>query len=245
MTDCENVGEIIVKFDDSVWDRWLREIEIIKEDLSQAVDDQAVFRHFLNVVNENSDWIETHHGNEFVWFVFSCYVDRAIMQIRRQIKNKDDSHSLVRLLSQMHKCADQITYAYYLKRFPATNPRIDWQRVTFRNFVKRDATGCLSIDDETAISLDLIAEHLGQVDALRQPTEDIADKFIAHIDKKRLPKDIKFDDIKAMIDLLDRLCSQYYCLLTSKGYSTLESVRTSPWQQIFFVPLVEPKPGRP
>lgn len=231
-----------MKFDDSVWDRWVDSANKIKDDLQQTVEDQAIFCHFQKIVNDNYEWIEINHGNEFVWFVYDSYVHKAIMQIRRQIKNQNESHSFVRLLSQIKEYADQITYAYYLKRFPITKNEIPWQKRTFRILAKRNSDDyCRPIEEKTTISSEMIDTHLKEIDELNKSIVDVADKFIAHNDRKRSPKNIEFEDLKKSIDKFHDLFIKYYCFLTSDNYSSLESVITFPWQKIFLVPLVKPK----
>src|ERR1019366_7821594 len=162
-----------MKFDDTAWERWTVWINSIKEDVSQTVNDEALFRSFGSVWNQNAAWIAKHQGDRFCGFVVRGYVARAALGIRRHSKSKaTESISLARLLEQIQKCAPQITFNFYQTRYPKEPLGINWQSAAF---------GLLSTDGDT-----ISAEVLGRdLERLKQPaaaSEKFADKVLAHLD---------------------------------------------------------------
>lgn len=85
-----------------------------KKDLQQTVNDQALFREFVTIVQMNAKWITRNHGDLYCNFIIRSYVASAVLGIRRHVK-RNDTHSMMRVMEQMHKCASRVTYEFYLK----------------------------------------------------------------------------------------------------------------------------------
>src|SRR5947208_3607481 len=69
----------------------------IEDDIgSRLVVPRQIHRKLVEVVNGNLDHIERHAGWHFVDFVRQGYVAQVAVGIRRHVKSKDDSVSLMR-----------------------------------------------------------------------------------------------------------------------------------------------------
>lgn len=212
------------------WAKWVERIERVKTDLQATVNDQAVFHGFGDVVRANKEWIDAHHGGYFCDFVARGYVARAAMGVRRHVKRDDDSVSLVQILTQMKDCAPQLTFDFYLEQFPRTDAEdFFWQKSTFK----------LLAEDEVA-SEKLINADIENLKRLTVQVEKFVDKELAHLDRKHFDGRVTFSDLDEAVKALDAIACKYICLLTGKGYSTLEATVQFDWTEIFKVPLEEP-----
>jgi hypothetical protein len=206
------------------WQEWSRCIQVDIE--NHVVHPRQVFRGVTEVVNANREHLEKHEGDVFFSFLRQCYVSHIAMSIRRHIK-VDNGISLMRLLGQIHDCANQFTYEFYLQRFPIDPSYVNWQSVTFAPFS----------DDGKAVSAARVEKDMDDLKALTAQVEILADRTIAHLDKGGFAGAVTFDDLNACIDCFDRLFCKYLKLTTASGYATLEPTIICEWQKIFTVPF--------
>ncbi|MGZ6142996.1 MAG: hypothetical protein ACXWLM_06640 [Myxococcales bacterium] len=221
-----------MKLGEVEWHSWVRTIETIKADVQAIVNDDAIFQGFSEAVRANVHWIDQNHGTYFCHFVARCYAARASSGIRRHTKNNPDSVSLIRIMSQMQSCAPQLTFGFYLERFPR-DPGEDfpWQEATFKQIS----------EDGVVASAGMIARDLEEVERITSQVEAFVDKQIAHLDRKGFTGEVTFDGLASAVQKLDEVACKYICLLTGKGYRTLEATVQFDWKRIFTVPLVEPR----
>jgi hypothetical protein len=154
--------------------------------------------------------------------MFRCYGSRAVVGIRRHLKHEGDSISLARLLHQMESCGPQITFAYYLTRFPRDQQSVNWQPKPFRLFS----------DDGNTVSPSIIERDLEELKRLNTDIEEYVDRAIAHLDKRGHSVQVGFQDIEGSLDHFNRLACRSICFLTGKGYPTLEATVQFNWEQV-------------
>lgn len=224
-----------MKFDDVVWAKWLRWHEAIYRDLSTTVNDRTVFRKLVSIQQRHPDWISAHHGGHFFDWAFRCYGAKTALGVRRHLKVSDDETSLRRLLEQFEKCAKQITFARYLKRFPLQEGRHrHWQPETF----------ALLSEDRQTVSEAMVRGHLANLRNLGARVELWTDNVIAHLDRRGFDGVLTFTELDAVVDELDSLVCKYQQFLTGAQQGSLRASIAFPWQRIFSVPLIPPsKPG--
>ncbi len=219
-----------MQLDDNVWKRWTDWISQVTADVQSTVNDRAIFQAFNEEVRQNQTWIHQHHGQVFYSFVVRCYVARVALGVRRHVKNKDDSISLLRLLDQMRNCAPQLTVDFYLRHFRAESDEEPWMRLTFAGMS----------DDGLAASATKIEADIAEVERLTAQVELFADRVLAHLDKKPLTSGVTFNDLDGAVDALDRVACKYIAMLTGKGHGSLEATIQFDWKKIFTVPLRKP-----
>jgi hypothetical protein len=223
------LGNDSMKFDDATWKRWTVWIGSIKDDLSQTINDRALFRTFGTVWEQNAAWITEHHGDRFCRFVVRGHVARTALGIRRHSKTKE-SISLAHLLEQIRKCAPQITFQFYETRYPRDAGGMDWQTAAFR---------LLSTDGDT-VSAEVVGRDLETLRQSADASEKFADKVIAHLDSNGFKDKLTFGSMHGAVDRLDKLTCRYLRFLGGSGYDTLEAHPQYPWDRIFTVPLKRP-----
>jgi hypothetical protein len=221
----------MMKVDVKKWRQWQAWIQAVKDDLSGTVDDQASFREFADVVRQSSEWINSHQGDWFVRFVVRCYVARTALGLRRHLKEGDNNSSLVGLLRQIEEGAKQLTFDFYLSRFPRDPQRkLPWQEVTF---------GRLS-EDGQVVSSKVIAADVAKLKALTRGIEGLADRALAHLDQRGFDGVVTFADVRTAVAGFDEIVCKYLAFLVSDGYSSLEAVPQFNVTEVFRHPLMRP-----
>lgn len=191
----------------------------------QLMDYRQIHNYFIETVNANLDHIQENGGKLFCDFVRECYGIQAAVGIRRHIKSYGDSISMMKLLEQIKQCAQQFTYDFYLQQYPIDG--FEWQESTFSNFS----------DDNRVISERGIEDDIQKLNQIGAKVTAFVDRGVAHLDKRGTEGDVTYNDLDECLILFDSISCKYNALLTSDGYSTLESAIQFNWQKIFTVPL--------
>jgi len=206
------------------WKRWCKDIE---NDLTDLLKDKQIHDFFFEMVNENLEHLKAIDGTLlFFDFVRNCYADRASVGVRRYIKPKDKK-SLMRLLKEMKKYAEQFTYDFYLSCYPIEDGQFEWQKPTFNIFS----------DDGKVVSKRKIEEDIKSLKNTCDKVEKFVDKGIAHLDKSGSPKDITFNDLANSLDIVNKMACKYLTLITSAGNISLTPAIQFNWEKIFTVPF--------
>jgi len=221
-----------MKVDKNAWAKWQRWVSRIQLDLQTTVNDQAQFDVFRDVVVENAEWIGSNDGSGFVYLVRSSFRAHAFMTIRRQVKEKDDAVSLVRLLNQVAEQAHQLTYERYLEFHPLDPTVHEWQR---------DAFGKLS-ENGVVVSRGLVEGDRDRAKQLSASAEEIADREIAHLDPRGPEAKATFDELRDCFCLFDELAVKYVRFFTGIAFHDNSlKVRLPPDpRRVFRYPLIKP-----
>ena len=207
------------------WQEWIKRIE--GDITNRLVLPRRIHRELVEVVNANLDHVTRNSGQYFVNFVRYGYAAQVAMGIRRHVKSKDDSVSLMRLLKQVGENARRFTYKFFLEQFPIRDDYVNWQEPTFRRFS----------DDMIAVSEPILIDDMQNLKALAKNVEDMVDKEIAHLDKKPHAVAVTFGDLEKCIDELDGLVCKYRTLFGGGGMSTLEPTILFDWEEILLTGL--------
>ena len=210
-----------MRFDLQTWQRWSEWICRIRDDLSDLVDDQATFDGFNEMVNANAAWLDQHNGAHFINFVRRGYVTKTVLGIRRHVKCDHESISLQRLFDQLRRAGPQLTYDFYLERFP--DDGIPWQQPSFNR---------LSEDGQT-VSPAKIEEDILRLATLNTDIKTMADRDLAHLDMRVYDGTVTFKDLRDAVDIFDQLARRYISFLLGEGYSTLKATVLFDWKAIF------------
>ncbi len=219
-----------MKVDTSTWEKWTGWVEKIHSDLGNVVTDQTIFAGFREVIEANGAWIDSIEGGLFIDFIRRNYAAAAFMGIRRQLKASDDSVSLMRLLNQVSAGADQITYDFYLSVFPKRAEGLEWQRWTFDT---------LSSDHER-VSPEIVQADIAEIRSLNNTIEEIADRSVAHLDRRGTASVVSFRDLRLSIEHFNQLACKYIAFFTSDGWTSLAPSFVFNWQEIFRHPWIKP-----
>ena len=219
-----------MQLDEEAWKRWVDWVGRVRLDLKSTLTDRTVFQGFNNMVRDNEAWIGQHHGARFCEFVARSYVARVAMGVRRQSRDHKDAVSLVGLLLQMNKCAAQLTFDFYLERFPRDPDDFFWQKPTFK-YVSEDGH---------VASERLVSQDIEELRRLTTQVEGFVDRELAHLDRRGFTGTVTFNDLDNALDALNRIACKYICLLTGGYRDSLAGTIQDHWTDIFTVPLRKP-----
>ncbi|MCI0379590.1 MAG: hypothetical protein L0215_18435 [Gemmataceae bacterium] len=212
----------------SEFKKWHEWAERIDEDVTLwLVEPRQVYLGFVDIVDANKKHIEENEGGIFVLFVAQCYGSQAIIAIRRHLKVSNESISLMRLLEQIRDCASQFTYAFYLEQFPIDPKYVRWQVPTFRQFS----------EDGKTVAPALVQKDIDELKDLGATIEVLADRKLAHLDKRGFDGSVTFGELHQCIDAFNRVVCKYLKLIRGGGPATLEPSIILDWKKIFRVPF--------
>src|SRR6266849_5411110 len=169
---CKPNSEQPIKLDLERWDRWVQWIEKVRIDLKSALVDRTVFRGFSDIVSDNRAWIAEHYGGRFCEFVARAYVARVAAAVRRHSRSHKDAITLTGILEQMERCAPQLTFDFFLERFPGGGEAHFTQSATFK-YVSQDGR---------VASEALIRQDIDELQRLTTKVEAFVDKELAPSD---------------------------------------------------------------
>jgi hypothetical protein len=205
----------------------------IEADLSSIVDDQDSAAKFDDLVRQNEEWVTENEGWWFCDFVRRSHAIAALLGIRRHLDNDEKSVSLLRLLRQLSEAAPQLTYDFYLTRFPL-KPGVDypWQSWTYRAFSK----------DGKTFDRTIVDDDIAKTMALAAKCDELATRTLAHLDKRGFSGMLTYENLRGVVKHFDELVCKYRPLLTSEGGSSIGATKIFNWMKVFRHPLVRPRP---
>jgi len=215
------------KLTNQTFERWKTWAAKIQDDVQNIVNYHQIYEGFIETVNFNLEHIRENHGILFCDFVRSCYGIQAATGIRRHAKKEKDSISLMKLLDQLRKSANQFTYTFYLQQFPIKEDEWEWQKSTFASFS----------ENTCFLSVSSILNDIESIKTIAGRLSDFTDRVIAHLDQRGIQESVTYDDLAESINLFNRTACKYLTLIIGDGYTTLEPSILYDWAKIFKVPL--------
>ncbi len=215
------------KLTNETFERWKSWTDKIKDDLQNIINYHQVYEYFFEMVNANLEHIKKNHGVLFCNFIRKCYGVHAAAVIRRHVKNEKDSISLMKLLDQLKKSANQFTYEFYLQQFSREKDKGEWQESTFASFS----------ENQQSLSKSMISGYIDTIKSIAGKVSNFTDRAIAHLDQRGIQENVTYDDLADSINLFNRTACKYFTLITGDGYTTLKPTILYEWTKIFTVPL--------
>ncbi len=232
MTNCNNSHQqefAVEKFSDQVWTRWTERVERIEEDFQTVALDQFVWNKFRELVVENGDWIDQNRGYLFCSFVRRSYLSHIVIGVRRHLPGGDKG-SLRNLLDQIKKSADQITFDFFLDKFPPKSQLGPWQKSVFRKLSK----------DGERVSADIVQTDIDTLERIGASAKALANASIAHLDLRDHDIKLTFSELDDTVDGIADLIRKYKLFLTGSHRDSLVPTVQYPWERFFNAPLIQP-----
>jgi len=205
------------------WGKWLL---VIHDDIQQLVMDKHVFWTVQEIIKDNPD---IQKGSYFYSYLGNTYVSHAVIGVRRQIKIDRQSISLARLLTEIRETPELLSRSYYCSLYKGSNVE-SWADRDFDNHCGKGVVH---------ISPTVVQAELDELRGKARSCEELADRRIAHHDKRppnRLPK---FNELNECIETLDKLYVRYHLLLRAQSMKTLMPTFQYDWQEIFRQPWIK------
>lgn len=227
--------------DDERFQRWQQWIE----EIWKQVADLFVFRHIYKVVRQivasNPHLRET--PNIFWWWLNYAYVTVMVMGLRRLGDRSTEVISLYRLLDDIRNHPKILSRERYLRFYerlwsqPNVASDVFLQQVVKAAVIQKaeevfDASGG---HGKSHIDPKAVEEDLKRLDEAIKKVCELADKRLAHYDRKppqRLPT---HKDINECLDLIGEMLRKYYRLIKGSDIDPMPTIAYD-WTAIFKIP---------
>lgn len=167
------------------WKRWLR---VVHDDVQKLVMHKDIFWQIGEIVNSNPK-IQIHSA--FYDFIGNSHAAYVVMGIRRHVKTHKDSISFRALLEDIAANAEILSREYYRALYAGSGME-DLADGDFDQFSK---PGGEHIDP------DLVSTDIKRLEEAGKKAEELADRRIAHYDKKEVSVLPTYNEVDACIDL--------------------------------------------
>ena len=211
--------------------KWLKWMNKIRIDVSSLVAAHDVFCSIDELFSSNQ---QLNQNSLVLWYLRNTYAAYAAMCVRRHLKTKKDSISLARLLDELAEAPSKVSRAYFREVYTSV-PIQAAADAFFDRFC--------SAAGELHISSQLVRSDLELLRRTAVSCEDLADRRIAHLDKRGLkcPPDVK--KLAEVIDCLHKICLKYHRLFCGDDLSSLLPECSDNWMAVFDIPWRKPQHG--
>lgn len=208
----------------SKWDRWL---EKIKDEVTNLVVHRYIFWEVQKIIEANP---KIQKPSSFYAWMGNVYVTDAVMGVRKQLDNREDSISLARLLNEIIQTPSVLSreriMRIYLKDPNSDEEKRFLERIGRRDFDKFAGVGNNHVDSK------LVEEDLLRLQDIGRKIKNYGNKRVAHLDRSGLKHLPTFNELNASIDCIEKLLKKYLLLFRAVSYKTLP-VWQYDWKAIF------------
>jgi len=202
-------------------DKWIRWLEIIQQEVQALVMAKDVFWSVQRLIKANPA-VQT--PSIFYWYMGNTYVAYALTGIRRQVKTQKDSIAFKQLLTEITQEPGKISRSYYRSLYAHPDTA---------HFADSHFDRFCAVPGDPHISASMVKADLDKLAASAATCEELADKRIAHRDKRPPSAVPTFKQADNAIDTLHELCLKYRLILLADCQTTLLPTYQYDWQQIF------------
>jgi hypothetical protein len=220
--------------DDERFKRWGEQILKIHEHIMDALVSRRIHNEVGEILQANP---RLCRGNNsfFVW-IASTYEDSALMAVRRQVDEHEQSISLARLLKEIIGCPHVLSRERFVEQV-VTHYSSKFEGAAHSEFDRLVAPGANHIDSNT------VQAELADLRERTKRIKEYTNKRVAHFDAKG-PKDSPIVlEIHEALDRLHELRAKYMYLLRWERYAEpplaepqLQDEET--WKSIFREPWI-------
>ncbi|MGY6216963.1 hypothetical protein ACW73L_17540 [Methylolobus aquaticus] len=210
--------------------KWIRWLDVLKEEIQLLVISKHIFWSVQELIRDNPN---IQIGSDFYNFLGNWYIAYSVMGVRRQLKVDAQSISFARLLTEMAEHPQVLSRAYYKSLYAGSIV----EDMADKHFDRLCGGG------EPHLRAATVQAELAELRRVAASCEELADRRIAHRDKRRMKKLPKFHELDACIEYLDKLYVRYLALLHAQPMDSLMPTYQYDWKEIFRVPWIPAEDG--
>jgi hypothetical protein len=200
--------------------KWVRWLETIEQEVQALVMAKDIFWSLQALIKANP---AIQQQTIFYWYMGNTYVAYALTGIRRQVKSQKDSIALKQLLTEIAQEPEKVSRQYYRSLYGQEKVRL----------ADKHFNAFSGSPGAPHISAAMVEDDLKTLITSAASCEDLADKRIAHRDKRAPAALPTFKEADKAIDLLHQHCLKYGRILRASAPSSLLPTYQYDWQQIF------------
>jgi hypothetical protein len=208
-----------MRTDQEQYQKWRGWIAIVLDDIQTVYFHRSMYDGLRELIGKYEE-----RDKECLFFAFlqNVFVDSLAMGIRRQIKCDRNSVSLARLLRELMISPQLVTRDGYYALCRTLDPSVPFYAVA-RDFSLFGET------DATYIDARWVEKDLSKLRSICDPAIHLADRYIAHKDKRGLEKDVTLEELIAALDVLGNVAKKYYLLFTATDMELYLQPQVLPW----------------
>ncbi|OGY91961.1 MAG: hypothetical protein A3H70_01055 [Candidatus Komeilibacteria bacterium RIFCSPLOWO2_02_FULL_48_11] len=210
--------------------KWQKQIKHLIDEILDANERQYVFEVERKIIKNNPALSE---NNIFLEYLFRNYAESQVLAILRIVDKDGDTGSFVALLNDLLKNYEEIIKSGKLnQKFinDIDNSSIDSHLKD--HFKKEREDNKISLEKINSDKFDLLKET-AKIKIYR-------DKWVAHIDRKRVRVVIEFDELNRIINFINSKIQEYYTFLTNSSISLLYTYGLESDKEIFRIAWLTP-----
>jgi hypothetical protein len=203
---------------DERYHKWQRWIISIMDDIQTVYFHRSMYDGLQVIVDKYEQ-----RDKECLFFAFlqNIFIESLVMGVRRQIKKNDDSISLARLLGELINNPEIVTRERFCALWQQTDSNKDYYMARdFSVYAKYDAK---HIDSSR------IEEDYSELVRACDSAVHLADRRVAHKDKRGLEKDVTFEELLSALEIAGKIVKKYYFLFTAKDMELYLIPQVLPW----------------
>jgi hypothetical protein len=191
--------------------------------------DRHIYKEVLAIVRANPTLMQSH-GDFFEW-MRRLYVGSMTVAVRRLV----DTHwkkplSFVGLMDEIADHPEALPRDRFVRPYPAEMRR---RGMADRDFDRFSGPGARHV------SRAIIADHRRRLMRAQRRLRTYVNKHIAHSDRRPMRRMPTFQELDAVLDLLEELLKEYVLLLEGKGLTDVLPVWQYDWKQPFRVAWIQ------
>jgi|SRR3989344_1920342 len=209
-------------------ERWRNELKELTDDVIDLVENQHIYHRIGEIIAANP---KISQDNFFWDHLRANYGAAMVVGIARQVDERRDVISLMRLLKDIERNASIITKQWFADRYEATLPR----QIGERDFAENFGSG-ESLDPA------IMRKDITDFSLITANVEKFRHTRIAHKNKDHsLRINLSFREVDDALTFLKNLIIKYQLLLNQSGMPDLMPVIQYDWEAILRVPWIEKK----
>jgi len=202
--------------------KWL---DIIKENVTEAIINQHIFREVQDIIRRNPELRNT--SSAFYQWMASTFVHSSALAVRRQVARDPKSVSLLGFLTQVRECPDLISRDYHRSLYSRCAKDLA-DDLAGRTYDRHVGAGATKLDRNT------VQQEMDSLHRASMTIHHYANRIVAHYDIRGLSKPVpKFTDLEDCLRVLEKLVLRYLLLLRGASQRTLLPTFTYDWKAVF------------
>ena len=203
-------------------DKWYRWLDTIKHEVQTVTLSRHMYREVVSILRANP----TLPPSAFWEFLEIWHSQSAVMGIRRQLKNDQDSVSWIRLLTDISNNAHVLTRQWFCSLYEGSTVA-HLADATFDIFAGPGGP---------IVRADLIHADIARLKTIGAKAEQYADRIVAHRDLRGVAELPTYTEVDAVVSLFEEFLKRYELMLRACDLmSALPEVHHD-WQAVFRVP---------
>jgi hypothetical protein len=220
-------------FLDQTREKWVGWLDRIGDDLYDLAVCRHIFLELLAIIDADPTLGRT--PSVYWHFLFLTYGDYAISAVRRQVKSGDEAISLARLLEQVSESPNALPLS---RLQPKRGILPSWAEERAQEWAEGIANS-FAPEGGAFPSRSIVRADLERLQAAAREIESVADRMVAHLDRRPPLERPQPADLHAVVDELFATFHRYYALVAEGKWDfNIPGSVGDDWKQLFTRPWI-------